>query len=65
MGNTGTRNGEGVDQDFLSSLGNRSDCSWKGPGLGYTGTSTDWVTQVPWRSLAGEDFGYADVSLKV
>lgn len=32
---------------------------------GYFGTSTDWATQVPWHSLAGEDFWYVDVSLKV
>lgn len=32
---------------------------------GYSGTSTDLITQVPWHSSAGEDFWYVDISLKI
>lgn len=36
-----------------------------GISCGYFGASADWVAQVPWHSLAGEDLGYIDISLKI
>lgn len=32
---------------------------------GYFGASADRVARVPWHSLAGEDLGYIDISLKI
>lgn len=36
-----------------------------GISCGYFVTSTDLVAQIPWHSLARENFGYVDISLKI